>query len=151
MEEKEMIRSARETDIPQIVEFNKAMAMETEGIFLSESKLKKGVEEIFKDPNKGFYLVYEIEGTVRAGLMITHEWSDWRNGNFWWIQSVFVEKEFRRRGLYKGLFNYLKQRMKEDPTIVGIKLYVDQNNKPAQKTYENLGMEQSNYLLFDFS
>ncbi|MBC8193944.1 MAG: GNAT family N-acetyltransferase [Candidatus Marinimicrobia bacterium] len=148
---KQTIRWAVSEDIPSIVSFNQAMALETENISLNSEVLKAGVEAIFSNPSKGFYIVCEIDGIVRACLMITYEWSDWRNGLFWWIQSVFVHKEYRQKGLYKHMYKFVKTQVDESEEIVGIRLYVDNNNEKAQKVYSRLGMEKSNYQLFEYS
>ncbi len=145
------IRRAVREDIPTIVGFNQAMALETEGVSLDSEVLTSGVEEIFKNPKHGFYIVCEIESAVRACLLITYEWSDWRNGLFFWIQSVFVQKEYRKKGLYKLMYKFVKTEAEESHEIAGIRLYVDQNNKKAKKVYSKLGMIKSNYQIFEYN
>jgi len=145
------VRFAVADDIPNIVRFNLAMAKETEGIDLEPTILEKGVSAIFEHSELGFYIVVEHEGHVKASLMITYEWSDWRNALFWWIQSVYVEPQYRRQGLYKKMYNFIKDVVKDKTDVAGIRLYVDGNNHGAQKTYNTLGMSPSNYQLFEYS
>ncbi|NQT63226.1 MAG: GNAT family N-acetyltransferase [Candidatus Marinimicrobia bacterium] len=146
-----IIRRATRDDILTIVGFNQAMALETEDISLDTSILLPGVEAIFENPEHGFYIVCEIEGLVKACLMITYEWSDWRNGIFWWIQSVFVKKEYRKRGLYKLMYEFIKTQIDKDSEIIGLRLYVDDDNVKAQNVYTKLGMKKSNYQLFEYT
>jgi len=149
MPPKNNIRPAEKKDISTIVKFNKAMALETEGLELDTSTLEKGVIAVFEKPEKGFYLVSEIDDEVRACLMITYEWSDWRNGAFYWVQSVYVQKEFRRQGLYKGLYQHIQTLLRNKKDAVGLRLYVEKDNMAAQKTYEKMGMRKTNYQLFE--
>jgi len=144
------IRKAERTDIATIVRFNQAMALETEGHHLDQDILTSGVTAVLDRDELGFYLVCEMDGDVRACLMITFEWSDWRNGLFWWIQSVYVQKEYRRKGLFKLLYTHVKTLIAQMDGIAGIRLYVDANNKNAQKVYESLGMKRTQYELFEY-
>ena len=144
------IRNATRTDIPHIVRFNAAMALETENIVLETDILTSGVTALMKDPEKGFYIVAETESEIRACLLITYEWSDWRNGLFWWIQSVYVEKQYRKAGLFKLMYNHIRDLIDKKQTIVGLRLYVDQENVNAQKVYESMGMSKTNYQLYEF-
>ncbi len=146
-----IIRRAIEDDISAIILFNKEMALETENLSLDSSILKKGVRSIFNNPQNGFYIVAEINGSVRGCLMITYEWSDWRNGLFWWIQSVYVQKGFRQQGMFKLMYTFIKTLVDKNNEIVGIRLYVDKNNKQAQDVYSKLGMEKLNYELFEYN
>ena len=143
------IRHAQKTDESIIVRFNQSMALETEALTLDESILTKGVQSVFENPEKGFYLVCEVDGVVRGSLMITYEWSDWRNGTFYWVQSVYVEKAFRRIGIYKSLYQYLQEQLKQNQDVAGMRLYVEKDNEKAQKTYTKVGMKRTNYLLFE--
>ncbi len=143
------VRTAIAEDISSIVSFNAAMALETEAHLLDVAVLTEGVKSVLSDQALGFYIVCEIEGSVRACLMITYEWSDWRNGLFWWIQSVYVQKEFRKQGCYKAMYNYLVELIKTKEKIAGLRLYVDKQNSIAQRTYSNLGMKKTNYILFE--
>jgi ribosomal protein S18 acetylase RimI-like enzyme len=145
------IRLAEIDDIDTLVEFNQQMAMETENKVLDESILKKGVSRLIEDQNKGFYLVAEKDDKVVGSLMVTTEWSDWRNGVFWWIQSVYIGPDFRRQGIYASLYNKVKQLAGEAENVCGYRLYVEKENTIAQQTYKSLGMAESHYLMFEES
>jgi GNAT superfamily N-acetyltransferase len=98
----------------------------------------------------GYYVVAEKDGQVVGGLMITREWSDWRNGLFLWVQSLYVLPKYRRQGIYRKLYNYVKEMATEEEVPVrGIRLYVDKDNKTAQQVYETMGMEETNYMMFE--
>ena len=131
------IRKAKETDLPTIVDFQLAMALETENLELDKATVKECVFAAFNDSAKGQYFVTEIDGKVASSLMITPEWSDWRNGVVYWIQSVFVKEEFRRLGIYRKMYAHIQDLVKKDENIRGIRLYVDKTNVRAQKTYES--------------
>ena len=108
-----------------------------------------GVKAMFENPQMGFYLVAESDGVIAAALMTTTEWSDWRNGLFWWIQSVYVLPEFRRQGLYKKLYEEVKSLAENDTSVCGFRLYVEHENLTAQKTYQALGMDETHYKLYE--
>ncbi|MGQ9608629.1 MAG: GNAT family N-acetyltransferase [bacterium] len=143
------VRLAKEEDIDYIVKFNKEMAFETEGIILSYPKLKDGVTAVFKDKNKGFYLVAEIDGNLVGQALITSEWSDWRNAFFWWIQSVYVVPEHRRSGVLRSIFDQIRSISEQNSNVCGLRLYVEKNNFIAKKAYENLRMYESHYDLYE--
>ncbi len=143
------IRIAREEDIPALVEFNQAMAFETEYKTLDEAVLTAGVSAVFGDGSKGFYIVAEESGTVAAGLMVTTEWSDWRNGWFWWIQSVYVRPQHRGGGLYGKMYEFVKVQASTAGNVCGFRLYVEKDNLKAQRVYEKLGMDQTYYLMYE--
>ena len=143
------IRTATPEDVHALVEFNQAMALETEGKRLDTDVLRAGVSAVFADEKKGFYVVVEREGSVAAGLMVTTEWSDWRNGWFWWIQSVYVRPEHRGGGLYGRMYDFVKDRAAEVGNICGFRLYVEKENERAQRVYEKLGMERTHYLMYE--
>lgn len=143
------IRLAVEADTDALVEFNQAMALETEGKTLDAQILKSGVESVFHDEKKGFYVVAEDDEQIVGGLMITFEWSDWRDGWFWWIQSVYILPEFRGRGIYRFLYDFVKAAALEKKDVCGFRLYVEKENTGAQKVYEKLGMEVSHYLMYE--
>jgi ribosomal protein S18 acetylase RimI-like enzyme len=147
------IRQALSDDVDVIVAFNAAMAEETESRTLDMDVLRRGVAAVLTDPSKGRYLVADQGSKIIGQLMITYEWSDWRNGTFWWIQSVYVMPEYRRRGIYRALHEYVMRLARQEPEVCGIRLYVDRHNVTARKTYESLGMRYSHYDLFeiDFS
>jgi ribosomal protein S18 acetylase RimI-like enzyme len=142
------IRLATPADAGVLIEFNAAMALETEGKELLPDVIGAGVHSLLANPAAGFYVVAERDGPV-GSLMITKEWSDWRNGTFWWIQSVYVRPEFRRQGVYKGLYRHVQQVAAKDPGVCGFRLYVERENSRAQTTYGALGMKQTRYLVFE--
>lgn len=143
------IRLAIKKDALDLVEFNQAMAMETEGKRLNPDILKSGVEAVFDDEKKGFYVVAEENGKIVGGLMVTFEWSDWRNRWFWWIQSVYILPDFRGRGIYRLLYEFVKTEAEKSKNICGFRLYVEKENVNAQKVYEKTGMESSHYLMYE--
>lgn len=144
-----LIRPARVDDIEALVAFNQAMAMETEHKQLDATRLRAGVAAVFADPARGFYLVVEADGRVVACLMVTFEWSDWRNGNWWWIQSVYVDAQARRSGVFSALYREVEARARAAGDVVGLRLYVEQENDRAQATYLRLGMQRSHYQQFE--
>ena len=143
------IRRARLADASAIARFNAAMGKETEGIILDQKRLLTGVQAILRDPTKGFYLVVEVHGKIVGQMMITREWSDWRNGFFWWIQSVYVLPSHRKRGVYRALHEYVIALGRKRKDICGLRLYVDRHNRRAKKVYEKLGMRESRYEMFE--
>ena len=143
------IRLARRSDAQAIVEFNAAMALETEGKRLLPEVIGAGVRSLLRNPQAGFYVVAEERNQVIAALMITNEWSDWRNGTFWWIQSVYVRPEFRRKGVYKNLYRHIRNMAAKDKRVCGFRLYVERENLRAQKTYRALGMGKTHYLVYE--
>ena len=142
------VRGATPEDAPTIAGFQMSMALETEGRALDESTLAAGVRAVFESPNNGFYLVAQIGETVVGSLLITYEWSDWRGAVFWWIQSVFVSADYRRRGVYTAMHNQII-RMATESGACGVRLYVEKTNLAAQKTYARLGMSESHYDLYE--
>ena len=143
------IRKATAEDIEVLVNFNAAMAQESENLSLDRERLTGGTRAVFESPDKGSYIVAEAEGQVVGSLLTVKEWSDWRNGDFWWIQSVYVRPEWRRRGVYRSLHNWVQEVAKATLGVCGVRLYVDQNNHIAQSTYASLGMVKSHYDLFE--
>lgn len=151
------IREATTSDIDRIAGFQQALAQESEGKTLNPGLLLQGIQEIFQAQGKGFYLVAEsgvaesgnADNQVVGSLLITYEWSDWRNATFWWIQSVYVDSQWRRRGVYRALHNYVLGIARARDDICGIRLYVERNNTVAQQTYADLGMSQSHYDLYE--
>ena len=125
------------------------MALETENKQLDPDTIHRGVAALFESPELGFYLVAEQDGKVVACLMITTEWSDWRNGIFWWIQSVYVVAEARRQGLFSLLYEHVAAKAKSDPKVCGFRLYVEKENHVAQSVYLSLGMSETDYKLFE--
>ncbi|MEM1091581.1 MAG: GNAT family N-acetyltransferase [Pseudomonadota bacterium] len=143
------VREAVPEDTGTIAEYNLAMARETEDKELDSDTLFEGVAAGIADPARGTYYVAEVDGKLAACLLVTHEWSDWRNGWFWWIQSVYVAPDYRRRGLYSRMYKAVKSYAKEADRVVGFRLYVERENRRAQQTYESLGMSESGYLMFE--
>uniref|UniRef100_UPI003217DA1A GNAT family N-acetyltransferase n=1 Tax=uncultured Draconibacterium sp. TaxID=1573823 RepID=UPI003217DA1A len=145
-----LVRQATRNDHQSIVNFQLAMANETEGIELDRTTVEKGVEAIISDSTKGHYYVAEIKGKVVSSLMTTFEWSDWRNGTILWIQSVYVLPEFRRKGVYRNMYAHIKNLVLNSENLNGIRLYADKSNLTAHKTYETLGMNQDHYITFEW-
>ena len=143
-------RHAVPSDASAIVEFQLAMARETEELELDRAICTAGVNAVFADATRGHYFVAELDGEVVASLMITHEWSDWRNGDVWWIQSVYVTAAARGKGVYKGLYEHIQQIVAADSDIRGIRLYVDRRNTRAQTVYSRLGMNGEHYQVFEW-
>jgi GNAT superfamily N-acetyltransferase len=143
------IRLAQAGDAADIVRFNAAMAIETEHKKLDEAVLRAGVDAALADSRHGFYLVAESAGRVVACLLITYEWSDWRNGQWWWLQSVYVQEEFRRHGVFRALYAEVERRVHATPDAIGLRLYVECDNRRAQATYATLGMHETDYRLYE--
>lgn len=143
------IRPAVAQDTERLVAFNRAMAKETEGLDLPIETVSAGVAALLKQPQYGFYLVAEINGEVVGGLMVTYEWSDWRNGLFWWLQSVYVLPSQRGKGIYKRLYAEVKRRAEEQGNICGFRLYVERENQRAEQTYRALGMAETHYKIYE--
>ncbi|MFQ6370753.1 N-acetyltransferase family protein [Shewanella sp. YIC-542] len=143
------IRKGRSEDISALVSFNQAMAEETEGLQLDGTTLERGVTTMINQPQRGFYLVAEQQGQIVASLMVTFEWSDWRAANYYWIQSVYVTPACRRQGIYRKLYQTVKEMAAAEGGVASFRLYVEHDNYRAQKTYRALGMEQSHYLMFE--
>ena len=144
-----IIRPALSQDAAELAEFNISMARETEGIDLIPEVIAAGVKAMIENPQMGFYLVVELDNGIQASLMVTTEWSDWRNGMFWWIQSVYVRPQYRRQGLYRELYARVKELAEQEPSVCGFRLYVDRDNTHAQKSYQSLGMIETEYKLFE--
>lgn len=143
------IRQAGVEDGEVITRFNAAMALESEGISLRRDTLRAGVDAALADEAKAFYLLAEADGNPVGQLMVTTEWSDWRNGWIWWIQSVYVKPESRRQGVYRRLYQRLTEMAESRGDIRGMRLYVMRDNWPAKRTYEALGMTHSHYDLYE--
>ncbi|MFQ6606172.1 MAG: GNAT family N-acetyltransferase [Fidelibacterota bacterium] len=143
------IRTATKNDLNTIVSFNLALAQESEGLTLNSRLVQRGVEAVFADPTKGFYLLATENEEIVGQLLITKEWSDWRNGYYWWIQSVYVKPEYRQRGVYRFLHQYVRKLAKEEGNVCGIRLYVEQENQAAQNVYKKVGMKPSRYRIFE--
>ncbi len=144
-----VVRRATISDASAIAQFNTDMAMETENLRLAPEKISAGVQNMINHPERGFYLVIESDDQIVASLMVTTEWSDWRNGTFWWIQSVYVVPNWRRKGLYSALYNKVRELALEAENVCGFRLYVEQDNTSAQATYSSLGMHCTHYKMFE--
>jgi ribosomal protein S18 acetylase RimI-like enzyme len=143
------IRKGQTTDLQALVNFNQAMALETENLQLDRDTLTLGVSTLLDHPEKGSYLVAELGGEIVGSLMVTFEWSDWRAKNYFWIQSVYIRPENRRQGIYGKLYQAVKDLAEAQGGAASFRLYVENENISAQKTYEALGMEQSYYLMYE--
>ena len=152
MSDEVSIRLGEAIDTAALVSFNQAMARETEAKELDLNILTAGVENLLKNKQHGCYVVAEVLGEahrdVVGSLMVTYEWSDWRNGLFWWIQSVYIKPDFRRRGIYRRLYEFVKE-LAAAQGVCGFRLYVEKENRIAQRTYEQLGMTESHYVMYE--
>lgn len=144
------IRAAKKEEIPVIADFQIGLAEETENVRLNKDVLTTGIEALFADPSKGVYYVAGLEGKVIGCFLITYEWSDWRNGQVWWLQSVYVASSYRRLGVFSQMFAYLRKIISGDPNIIGLRLYVDKSNARAQNVYRSMGMNGDHYTVFEW-
>ena len=147
--EKFRVRRALQIDAGHISDFNIAMALETEGKPLDSETVGGGVRAVLSRNDLGFYVVAEHRDKTVGQLLITYEWSDWRNAFFWWIQSVYVAPEYRHQGVYKALHEYVSKAAGSQGDVCGIRLYVDKDNKIAQGVYARLGMSETNYDMYE--
>ena len=143
-----VIRAAEASDLEALVRFNQGIALETEGKQLDNDTLSRGVAAVLGDESLGFYTVATCNDQVVACLMVTREWSDWRNGVFWWIQSVYVDAAFRRQGIYRKLYQHVKL-LASKHNVCGFRLYVEKDNTIAQQTYADQGMHETVYRMFE--
>ena len=143
------IRRAILSDAAFIAESNIAMASETEGMALNEDVVRPGVAAVLANDSLGFYVVAEIDGNSAGQLMVTYEWSDWRNGLWWWIQSVYVRPEHRRKGVYTALHRHVSEAAQAAGGVCGIRLYVEQENTIAQQVYQSLDMYRTRYHMYE--
>ncbi len=148
MSQEFVIRPALPSDAAVVAEFNQRLALETEDLRLDPATLRSGVEAVLKDPSKGVYFVAEAEGRVVGQCSITFEWSDWRDGNFWWLQSVYVDAAWRARGIFRGLYDHVRTAAKA-AGVVGLRLYVEETNTTAQAVYARRGMHRTGYQVFE--
>jgi GNAT superfamily N-acetyltransferase len=143
------VRPATAEDAEFLVRGNAEMALETESLSLNIERLRAGVRAIFEDPSRGFYLIAEAGGARAGQMMITYEWSDWRNGVFWWIQSVYTVPEMRRRGVFRALYSRAESLAHRDGSVCGLRLYVEAHNRVAQEVYRRCGMHETVYRMFE--
>jgi len=141
-------RAATE-DVAAIAQFNIAMAAETEDLALDPQTVHAGVAAVVSDDRRGFYLVARSDGKAVGSLMITYEWSDWRNGNLWWIQSVYVVPSARKQGIFRLLYDNVISLAKQSGDAAGVRLYVEKDNRGAQEVYRKLGMSETAYRVFE--
>ena len=144
-QEKISVRRAALSDLDRLVEFNAAMALETEGRNLEHSLLRAGVQGVLEDSSRGYYVVGEVpqqntHSVVIGQLLITYEWSDWRNANFWWIQSVYVQQEWRNCGVFQALYRHVYDHAQARTDVCGVRLYVEHENTTAQAVYAKMGL-----------
>lgn len=144
------ILTAEEKHQINIVDFQLKMAWETENLRLDRNILEQGVKAVFDRPSLAQYYIAQINGEAIASLMITYEWSDWRNRMVWWIQSVYVIQEFRRKGVFSKFYSFIKSQVEQLEEVGGIRLYVDKTNLNAQETYNKVGMNGEHYQLFEW-
>lgn len=144
-----IVRRGTRADADAIARYNIALAKETEHFDLEPQRTLSGVNGMFDDPSRGFYLVAESSGTIIGQLMITYEWSDWRNGVFWWIQSVYVRNEYRSTGVFRRLYDDIIDMARREGNVCGIRLYAEKDNERANAVYQKLGMTVTNYNLLE--
>lgn len=143
------VRPAEFADVEFLVDGNARMALETEGLTLDRGRLREGVTAVFADAGRGFYLIGEVDGVAAGQMMITYEWSDWRNGNFWWIQSVYTLAAYRGKGVFRALYGAVERIAQERGDVCGLRLYVESHNEVAQATYRRCGMSETVYRMFE--
>ena len=143
-----IVRTARLDDVETIARFNCNLAQETEDKALDPATVTRGVTRLMQGVGTGFYIVAEIDGGVVGCLMVVYEWSDWRDGNVWWIHSVYVAEDARQRGVFRAMFAWVREQVEADPDALGIRLYVERDNERAQRTYESFGMAREQYLIY---
>jgi GNAT superfamily N-acetyltransferase len=144
------IRTAQSVDLELLVKFQLQMALETENVNLDASTLKRGINSLLNDPARGKYFIVEIDKKPVACTMITPEWSDWRCGWIIWLQSVYVLPEYRKQGVFKAMYSYIKDIVDTNMDYRGIRLYVDNTNLLAQKVYKHLGMNGEHYNVWEW-
>ena len=143
-------REARVEEAPELARFQLALAKESEGLALDPAACARGVRAVFDDPAKGRWYVATLGHDMAASLLVTPEWSDWFDGTIWWVQSVYVVPVHRGRRLYSGLYGFVKALAELEPSVRGLRLYVDKRNDKAKKVYEALGMNGEHYALYEW-
>jgi ribosomal protein S18 acetylase RimI-like enzyme len=144
------IRKAIVADIPALVAFQMSLALESENVILDQGILATGLKALFDDPTKGYYNIAEDDGEPVGCHMVTYEWSDWRNGMVLWLQSVYVREAYRKKGVFRQMYDNLADAIRKDPGLRGLRLYVDKSNERAMKTYEKMGMDGSHYTVYEW-
>lgn len=143
------VRPATTSDVDALLGFNAALARETEGKTLDPARLRQGLDALLRHDDRGFYTVAEVAGQVVGQMLITYEWSDWRNGYFWWIQSVYVAANYRRRGIYRALHDHIRVEAEKRGDVCGLRLYVERENRVAQQVYTSMDMRRAPYDLYE--
>jgi len=148
-----IVRQATREDLDTLIRFSAAMALETEGRRLDESRLRQGTQAVLESPARGFYTVAELTDRsprlVVGQLLVTFEWSDWRNATFWWIQSVYVDSAWRRRGIYRQMHEGILRQARQQGDVCGVRLYVEGENAVAKTVYAKVGLNASSYHVFE--
>jgi GNAT superfamily N-acetyltransferase len=144
------IRPSKREDVPVLANFQQLLAAETENVQLNTDVVSAGMRALFEDPSKGVYYVAESEDNIIGCYLITYEWSDWRNGMVWWLQSVYVTARHRKQGVFKSMYDHIIETISEDPNILGLRLYVDKTNTRAQQVYASMGMNGDHYTVFEW-
>ena len=144
-----LVRPATPRDAEFLASGNARMALETEARTLDPAILRAGVRAVFDEPARGFYLIAEVDGQPAGQVMITYEWSDRRNGVFWWIQSVYTLPELRGRGVFQALYSRVDSLARQRGDVCGLRLYVESHNQRAQAAYLRCGMSEANYRMFE--
>lgn len=144
------IQKAVIENLEVLIDFQQRLALESESIRLNAETLRKGIMAMFADPAKGIYYIVKEEGQAIGCHMITYEWSDWRNGMVWWLQSVYVTETHRKKGIFKMMYDNLINIIKKDPQLIGLRLYVDKSNERALQVYKAMGMDGSHYTVYEW-
>lgn len=144
-----LIRDARAEDADRLAAWAQAMAWETEKKSLDADTVGRGIRTALAEPRRGRYFIAERDGEPAGTLMLTYEWSDWRNGDWWWIQSVYVAPEHRRQGVYAAMYEHVRAAAQSRADVCGLRLYVEHHNATAQRTYESLGMADAGYRMYE--
>ena len=144
------IQKALPNHIDILIDFQQRLAYESEGVRLDASTLREGMEAMFDDPAKGLYYIARDGNEVVGCHMITYEWSDWKNGMVWWLQSVYVKESHRKKGIFKMMYDNVVSMIKKDPSLIALRLYVDKSNERAMKVYSAMGMDGSHYTVYEW-
>ena len=144
------IQKAEVHHIDILIDFQQRLAHESEGVILNGSALRKGMEAMFADPGKGLYYIARDGDEIIGCHSITYEWSDWRNGMVWWLQSVYVKESHRKKGIFKMMYDNVISMIRKDPNLIGLRLYVDKSNERAMKVYGAMGMDGSHYTVYEW-
>jgi GNAT superfamily N-acetyltransferase len=144
------IRKATVQDLQTLTSFQQSLAFESEGITLNEESLTAGMLALLTDPNKGVYYVALDEQRIVGCHLITYEWSEWRNGMVWWLQSVYVAQSHRNKGVFRAMFKNIIRMIQDDPSLIGLRLYVDKTNAKAMQVYDAMGMNGEHYTVYEW-